>query len=288
MKICILGSTGLLGQALIIEGKKRNFNTIGVARSKADFCIDITDDISLSNFLVSNKFDIVINTVAIVNFNTCEENKALAYNVNARISSILTNLSQELGFKYIYISTDGYFYGDKNKKHDENTKIILLNEYARTKYIGECFTLLNSNSLVIRTNIIGFKHSTDDQTFLEWVLYSLEQQKNMLLFDDYFTSSITVAKFSNALYDLIDKNVSGILNLASSEVFSKAKFIESLANELAFSLENTSYGKVASLKSRRPDSLGLDVNKAESILEYSLPTLKESILEIKNEYIKIR
>lgn len=285
MKIVILGGTGLLGQALQKEIKKRKYNVVTVARQNADYCIDITDDAELKRMIIETKPNLVINACAIVNHKICDENPEIAYITNSRPSSILSNLAKEYNFKYVYISTDGYFNGDKNSKHSELSQIELLNEYARTKYIGEIFALTNKKSLVVRTNIVGFRGNNNQPTFVEWVIKALMNKENMTLFDDYYTSSISTTQFSKVLLDIIEKDISGVLNIASSEVFSKKEFIETLAENFNFSLENTKTGKVSTLTtSRRADSLGLDVSKVENILGYKLPTLKEVINQLKKEY----
>ncbi len=55
------------------------------------------------------------------------------------------------------ISTDHYFCGQGDLKHDESAPVTLLNEYARTKYAGEAFALTNPEACVIRTNVVGFR-----------------------------------------------------------------------------------------------------------------------------------
>ena len=286
MRIGILGITGLLGNALKHELLKRGYEFIGVARSNADVCFDITSNKDLEDFVREYKFDVIINTCAIVNHSLCDNNPEAAYCTNARPNALLAELSKELGFKLVFISTDGYFCGDKDCKHDETSEVKLLNEYARTKFAGECFTLTNPNSLVVRTNIIGFK-GTGQPTFLEWVINSLKNKEKMTLFDDYYTSSITVTQFSKALFDLLPKNPTGILNLASSEVFSKAKFINCLSDVLELPLIEPKIGSVSQLASKRADSLGLDVSKAERMLGYKLPDLSAVIKQIKEEYDEI-
>ena len=73
--------------------------------------------------------------------------------------------------------------------------------------------------------------------------------------------------------------------MASSEVSSKAKFIETLANEFGLSLQNTKKGSIMSLTtSKRPESLGLDVSKAENIVGYKFPDLMQVISQLKEEY----
>ena len=286
MKLCILGVTGLLGQALAKEASTRNLCYTGVARSNANVCLDITSNKDLEDFVREHHFDVIINTCAIVNHSLCDKNPEAAYCTNARPNALLSNLSKELWFKFVFISTDGYFCGDRDCKHDETSNVKLLNEYARTKFAGECFTLTNPKSLVVRTNIVGFK-GMEQPTFLEWVINSLKNKEKMTLFDDYYTSSITVNQFSKALFDLLAKNPNGIINLASSEVFSKAKFIISLSEALDLPLIEPRIGSVSQLSSKRADSLGLDVSKAESILGYKLPDLESVIKQIKEEFNEI-
>lgn len=285
MKIIVLGGTGMLGQSLCRLAQTFKHTCLSVARVNSDINLDITDDSKLEQILRAENPDVVINACAIVNHKICDQNPQLAYITNSRPSSLLSDLSQEIGYKYIFISTDGYFNGDKNKKHDENSKVTLLNEYARTKYLGEQLTLLNPSALVVRTNIVGFRADKNRATFVEWAIDALKNQADMTLFDDYYTSSISTHQFSKIIFDLLPKNPCGIINIASCEVFSKKTFIETLAKALDLSLKNTKTGSVAELTtSKRADSLGLDVTKAEKILGYSLPTLKEVIEQLKQEY----
>ena len=124
-KILLLGGTGLLGQALSKEIKKRKHICITVARKDADYCLDVTKDNDINHVVNELNPDIVINACAIVNHKICDENPDLAYKTNSRVSSILVNLADEKNFKYIYISTDGYFNGDSNQKHKETDKILV-------------------------------------------------------------------------------------------------------------------------------------------------------------------
>lgn len=285
MKLIIIGGTGLLGQALKKEAVRRKIQTITVARKNADRCLDITNDKELTAFLIQEKPDTVINACAIVNHKICEENPSLAYCVNARPNSVLAGLSRQCGFKFVYISTDGYFHGDARKKHDEKSPVRLLNEYARTKYLGEKLTELNPDALIVRTNIVGFRGNAEQPSFAEWAINALKNKEKMTLFDDYYTSSISVAQFSKALFDLLEHNVSGLINLASREVSSKKEFIETLADVFGLSAENATTGSVSRLSSScRADSLGLDVSRAEEILGYTLPDLHDVIFQLKKEY----
>ncbi|MFZ3138506.1 MAG: SDR family oxidoreductase [Thermodesulfovibrionales bacterium] len=285
MKIIIFGSTGMLGQALLKETQNRNYSAIGIARKNADICADIMNDSVLRKILSTTKPDVVINTVAVVNLDECENNAAYAYLVNARPASILSDMCNRIDAYYVHISTDHYFTGDKDKKHDETYPVKIVNEYARTKYAGEFFALLNPQALVVRTNIVGFRNLKDHPTFLEWVIESLKKDIPITLFEDYFTSSINVTQVSTHLFDLINKRACGVVNLASREVKSKKDFIEAIAHRLNIHLSRIEIGSVFNLHGvPRAESLGLDVTKAENILGYRLPTFEQVISSIIKDY----
>lgn len=284
MNILILGSTGLLGQALVSYFKEKKYKVTGLARKNADINIDITSDVSILEILNQTNYDVIINTVAIVNHKLCEDDYGLAYNVNARPASIIAEYSRKSGSYFIQISTDHYYSGDGNLLHKETDEIKLLNEYARTKYCGEVFALSNPNSLVIRTNIVGFRKQ-ESPTFVEWVINNLENNVPMTLFNDYYTSSIHVKQFAKILDDITSKKPVGILNVSARECFSKEKFIKSLALKLGYSLENSKSDSVLnSGLVARAESLGLDVTKAENIVGYSFPDLNEVIQSLFDEY----
>jgi len=285
MKVLVIGSTGMLGQALMCEMKRRGIDVIGIARSGADISCDIVNDETLSNIILSIKPQVIINSAAIVSLAKCEERPDYAYLINARSASIISEIALKTGIYFVQISTDHYYTGDCNIKHTEEYPIRLINEYARTKYAAERFALTNPNALVIRTNIVGFRNKIETPTFVEWAIQNIENNSPMSLFDDYFISSINVGQFSSALLDIIEKNHTGVLNVASREVFSKKTFICALAKKMGYSLTNIKIGSVFDAgDASRAESLGLDVGKAETILGYELPTLDEVITSIVEEY----
>lgn len=286
MKVLVIGSTGLLGQALISEIKKRSMKVVGIARSGTDITCDVADKKSLENNIISLEPDIIINCAALVNLNKCEENPEYAYMVNARPASIISEIAAKKNLYFIQVSTDHYYTGDGNLKHNEDEPVRLLNEYARTKYAAEKFALTCPNSLVVRTNIVGFRNKEGEPTFVEWVIQNIENNSPMTLFYDYFTSSIHVKQFSSSLLDIIEKNPTGVLNLASREVASKEMFIKTLAKKMNIELTNSTRSSLiaAGGEIKRAESNGLDVNLAESILGYRLPALDDVITCILEEY----
>ncbi|MBY0353733.1 sugar nucleotide-binding protein [Candidatus Babeliales bacterium] len=296
MRLLVLGSTGMLGQALMKEAKDRNLEALGMADSGcADVLFDICDDAKLTKLIDDYRPTTIINTVALVNLGVCEQDPGLAYRVNTRPAGILANVCRKYAIRLIHISTDHYYTGGIDSKHDENGKIVLLNEYARTKYLAECLALAYDNALVVRTNIVGFRQQPNSPTFVEWALKVIQNDEPCVLFDDFYTSSIDVAQFSKVLFDLLNNNVSGVINLACRDVSSKKDFILGLSTGLGKSLTKATIGSVIKSSYQgvvRAESLGLDVGRAEEILGYQLPTkdavLKSLIMQATRKFDEIR
>ena len=284
MRVLVVGSTGLLGQSVTRCCKGKGMEVVGVARSSADYSIDITDIDKLSTVVTELRPDIVINCAAIVNLAECESDPVKAYLVNARPASILSELSFELGYKNVFVSTDHYYPEGGNTKHTEDDPVRLVNEYARTKYVGEAYTLHSPDSLVLRTNIVGFRNKKDSPTFIEWVIGSLVNREQMQLFDDVFTSSIHVDDFAHGMYELVNSNASGIINLASSKVASKYDFVKAMADRMDIELDWVQVGSGKQLNPVRATSLGLSVEKAEKILGFDLPGLEQTASKLVEDY----
>ena len=157
MKILLLGSNGMLGKTIYKKLTSLETEVSTVARSNADYCFDLTDDARLESCIKEERPAVVINAAAIVDIEFCEKNPGLAYQINTRIPGVLADICKRKNIYLVHISTDHYYCGDGSRKHKETDPVTLVNEYARTKYLGEQLILAHKDSLILRTNIIGFK-----------------------------------------------------------------------------------------------------------------------------------
>jgi len=282
--VLVLGSNGMLGQALVKSIENRGSVCFKIARRDSDLNLDLKNEHALTEAIDSTKPDVVFNCAGKVSLLACEEFPAETHAINTKMPQTAARICDERDIRFVQISTDHYYSGDGDQKHTESDKVSLGNEYAVSKYQAERLTLMYTKSLVVRTNIVGFRRS-DRPTFVEWVITNLQAGKPISLFHDYYTSSIDVRFFSSALLDLVDKNVNGLFNLASSEVSSKKSFVEALAKTFNLGLE---CAKAVSIneerKIMRNNSCGLDVSKAEKIIGYQLPGLKDVIQNLAKEH----
>jgi dTDP-4-dehydrorhamnose reductase len=253
---------------------------IGLARTEADYSCDVTDIAKLKDVLMRVQPSAIINSAALVDISKCEDDFRYAYAINARPASVLAEWGMRTGGKTVFISTDHFYSGRGAAAQSETDSISLLNEYARTKYLGEILANFDPNALVIRTNIVGFRRLSGRPTFVEWALNAIRTKKPLGLYEDMFSSPIYVNNLSNSIYDLIDLGASGIFNVASSEVSSKKQFVQALGSAIGIFPDWATDDSVLKATPRRAESLGLNVGKAETLLGYKLPTLDQTINSI--------
>ena len=247
-KMLVLGATGMLGQAFCRQARLSGWSVRGVARSGSDINLDLSTTADQLKLMEVPPADVIVNAAAVTDLNVCETSKDYTKKINSELPGALAELAQKWGAYFVQVSTDHYYTGDGRQKHDEDHPVKLLNNYASSKFEGEKQALKYKQSLVVRTNIVGFRGLSGKPTFLEWVLTQLKEKKDFKAFDDFITSSIDVGSFSESLLALISgPKPLGILNLASSQVASKKEFIEAIAHEFHFSLEKMSTASVKDL-----------------------------------------
>jgi dTDP-4-dehydrorhamnose reductase len=267
----LFGATGMLGQAIAAEGMRRGRTVCGVSRHGAGRVADLARFETIRPLLEDAAPDLVVNAAALADIDACERDPDLALAVNARAVLAMAEYCRDVDIPFVQISTDHFFTGNGAAPHGELAPVALVNEYARSKYLGEGFAGIAPQALVVRTNVTGFRGTPGRPTFAEWAMDALECRAKLALYDDFYTSTIDAWSFSRALFDAIERGAMGTLNLASRSVASKWRFIHRLAKMMEIKLDWDEAASVASLAVPRAESLGLDVRKAEALLGYALP-----------------
>jgi dTDP-4-dehydrorhamnose reductase len=275
-RVLVVGATGMVGQAVMAAAAARGYDTVGAARSGADETVDVASEDAVRALVEGRRPSLVVNCAAIVDHAACEDDPGRAYVVNARAAGLLGAAARAVDARFVHISTDQYWTGDGDGVHDERAPVRLLNEYARSKYAGEAFALTDPQALVVRTNVTGLRGDEGRPTFFEWVVSALRAGEPMTLFDDFYTSTVDARTLAEAVLDLAGE-VSGLLNVASSEVSNKKRFIETVADRMSVPMPPNETASVRNLKPPRGESLGLDVARAESLLGRPLPDLGATV-----------
>lgn len=143
MKILLLGGYGTLGTEL----RKLNPDIIAPSHSE----LNIVSQYSVSEDLYHYNPDIVINCAAVIDNRTIEHDPSRTICTNIIGSANLALACAEHGIRYVYISTDYVYKGDRGN-YKETDEILPFNKYAWSKLGGECSAVQVKNHLIIRTS----------------------------------------------------------------------------------------------------------------------------------------
>ena len=278
----MLGSTGLLGQAVVLEAKARGHRVTGAARKGADIRLDISDEAALAAFLRANDAGMIVNCAGLADIDACEKDPAAARRLNAQPLAALAEWSRTRDLPLIHVSTDHFFDGAGPAPHDESAPVVLVNEYAKAKHAGERLALASRRALVLRTAIVGIR-GWPAPTLAEWAIDAALNDRPVTLFDDVYTSLIDVTSFARIMFDLAEKGATGLLNLGAGAVFSKGDFVREIARQLGRDLTQQAAG-APKFAARRLGALGLDVRRAEAVAGYSFPKLADVAAAVIRQY----
>ena len=278
MKDLLIVGNGFLGGIL-----HKNAIQLGLDSNISDYKksgIDVRNISSIEEILKQEEPKVVINCSAISNVDAIEKDATNAIAVNANGAKNLATICNKLNLKLIYISTDSVFDG-KQKMYSEEDITNPINEYAKSKKLGEDFVKKSLNEhVIVRTNFYG-KDSKKKNLF-EWVINQLKNQDKIIGFEDVFFNPLEVNNLSKLIIELSQTNFLGTLHLANNEIFSKYQFCKTIAECLGFGTNIIQKGSIneVNLNALRPLNTTLSNKLSTKILKTKLITLKEYL----NEY----
>ena len=241
--------------------------------------LDLENDQALEKYLVLINPDILINAEGMTSVEECELKPIEANNINAVVPGVLARLSKKLDIYFVHISTDHLFDGTKSFQTEEDT-ISPLNEYGKSKTKGEEEVLKNNKeSLIVRTKFFGWGTSYR-QSFSDFIINSLRQEKKITLFIDVYYNPILIQTLIDQIQLLIKDKIKGIINIVSDERVSKYDFGVLVAEIFGLNKNLIEKGSIENNVSlvKRPKDMSLSSYKIKNILKKSnFPSLNRQI-----------
>ncbi len=269
--VVVLGSSGLIGQALLQAAQRRGLPVVGLSRRKREG-IDLAAVDSLVPILKPLAPSLVINAVCMADPQACARDPGAAYAINTRLPALLARCGVEQGMPWMHVSSDQFFAGPANPLHDEHAAVQLVNEAARTRYAGEALARTDPACLVLRTQVVGWRGPGCEPGWIERCVWALEQGLGMDVYRDQWASRIDSEAFAEAALDLADAGARGLLNVGARESVSQAQFVQALAAACGL---DAGQARVVTLpvaeKSALANAKGLNVSRAEHWLGRRLP-----------------
>ena len=178
-KVLVTGANGQLGQCLQkIAPRYKNLEF--TFKNSKD--LDITDALSIKKTLELVDFDYCINCAAYTNVEQAEKTPDIAFKVNSESVKNLAFACKKRKVGLIHISTDYVFDGEKKDPYTINDLPNPINEYGKSKLLGEKYIQdIMVDYVIIRTSWL---YSEFGKNFYTSILKQAKAGDNLAVTDE--------------------------------------------------------------------------------------------------------
>ena len=278
MRLLITGSSGQLGITLqdLLAKYYEIVNTTRNWNNSKTFNLDITNKIMLKEVLDATKPDLIINLAAMTNVDLCEKDPSAAKRVNLFGVENICNLFDG---KIIQISSDYVFDGKMGPyTEDDNTNPISI--YGKTKLLAEKVVLNhNDENIVLRTNVLYSYNSRTNACFVNWVVRSLKEKRQIYVVNDQYNNPTWTKSISRVILLCIQNKISGLYHWGDGDILSRYQFslkiakIFNLDSSLIKSIKTSELSQLA----KRPLRSGLISKKMEEAINVYAPAVEDCL-----------
>jgi dTDP-4-dehydrorhamnose reductase len=209
-RIVIVGAGGRLGAALVRE-YARDFEVLGFNHAQ----LDLGAPDQLRSTLGAMDFDALINAAAQTNVDRCETHQEEAFALNAEAPRVLAEICRARKARFIHISTDYVFDGEKREPYTEEDEARPISVYGESKREGERRVLeANDRGLIVR---VSWVFGPDRPSFIDAILKKgRDEEEVSAVADKYATPTYTLDICALLKPFLADRQEGGLLHLANS------------------------------------------------------------------------
>ena len=289
-KVLVTGSNGLLGQKLTERILlKKDFELIATSKGNNRFTetegytysdMDIADEESVNQVIAKFKPDVVINTAAMTNVDTCEIEKELCWKLNVTAIEYLIKACEKHQIQLIHLSTDFIFDGEDGP-YLENAKPNPLSYYGESKLAAEQLLIKsNIHYTILRTIIVyGIVNDMSRSNIVLWAKGALEKGNPINVVDDQWRMPTLAEDLADICLLAAEKGAQGIFNASGKDMMSIVELVQHVADyyQLDKSLINPISTASLNQTAKRPKRTGFILDKSIRELGYQPHSFTEGI-----------
>lgn len=282
MKILVTGYSGQLGYDVVLEGKKRGFDMIGVGHKE----LDITQEEQVESYVHNVKPDAIIHCAAYTAVDKAEDEKEACFAVNVNGTKYLAAAAKSVDAKFIYISTDYVFEGTGTAPFTEEDLANPVGYYGITKYEGEKVvqSLLNKYFIVRISWVFGINGTN----FIKTMLRLAETRDELNVVGDQYGSPTYTFDLAKLLLDMAETEKYGVYHASNEGYITWADFAKEIFEVAGKNVKvNSITTEEYPTKAVRPKNSRMSKDKLEKNGFIRLPAwqdaLKRYIAELQEE-----
>jgi len=230
----VTGAGGQLATEYQLSGTLKDWNFIFASRKE----LDITNLEKVKNF-ISSDFDAVVNLAAYTDVEKAEQKETeKCFSVNAIGSKNLAEACQIKKIPLLHISTDYVFDGKKDSPYIESDLENPINDYGRTKFVGEKWIQENHDwYYIIRTSWVYSNHANN---FYTTMLNLAQERTEVNVVEDQYGSPTSTKELCRAIDAVLkdyDQKNSGVYHFSGLGKTSWKDFAEEIFYQSKISIK---------------------------------------------------
>jgi len=210
-KVLLFGYTGKLGRALH-KALENDFEVI--AKNTSDF--DAMDFASADKLIDATQPDIIINPVAYLGIDACEQNPYETSVLNTLFPQHLARRCNEIGASMVQFSTESVFSGKLKRVVTEEDTPDPINNYGFTKYMSEVVVRDTLEAHYTFRLPVLFGENPRRNQFVEKMLDMIREGKELGIADDILTAPSYAKDIAERIATMLkDEAPYGLYHLAN-------------------------------------------------------------------------
>lgn len=295
-RVLITGVGGFIGSALAKFCSSQN-ETIGTIHSTDApeesvlgqiLRLDVRDSGQVCEAISRYSPTTIIHCAAFNGIIPCARNPDLAIEVNVHGTENIARAAEKVGAKLVYLSTDIVFNGGKGNYSEDDLPDPICT-YGKTKLEAEEVVKSVCSIYIVGRVALVYGINRYRKRFTEQVIESLQRGDKIQLFSDEYRSQIYLPVLCNTLVELATGDLNGTYHLCGNDSISRLEFGLELARVFGLNPNLIMPTTSADFQSdeKRPLNCSMTNGKLRRDLKTEMPSLREALKELHQEYQRI-
>lgn len=280
--IVITGNRGQLGFDIEKVCQDRGLEYLGIDINE----LDITDKNAVNEFFQSRDIDTFIHCAAFTAVDVAEDNPELCYRVNTEAVKYLADACKRYDVKFIFISTDYVFSGQKEGLYVPDDETSPISVYGKSKADAEAYIQANLSSYYIVR--ISWAFGLNGKNFVRTMLRLGKEKPSISVVSDQIGSPTYTKDIAYLLVDMSQTNKYGIYHATNEGYCSWADFTRYILEKAGLTAEVKDILTVDyPTKAARPMNSRLSKDKLEENGFSRLPSWQSAVDRYLQELIDV-
>ncbi|MFP7412682.1 dTDP-4-dehydrorhamnose reductase [Priestia filamentosa] len=224
-KILITGANGQLGKELVELLSTKDFDVYGCSRDD----MDITNSEQVQEVINRINPEVILHCAAHTKVDVAESEPEEAYSINAYGTRNVAVAAENIGAKFVYVSTDYVFDGSGIEPYLEFSPTSPLGVYGKSKLAGEEFVKhLHSKFFIVRTSWVYGKYGNN---FVKTMLKLGAEKDELSVVADQIGSPTYTVDLAQAILEMIETEKYGVYHFSNSGSCSWYEFAQAIFEE---------------------------------------------------------